>query len=138
MSRERRISRARALRQSAALAERRLWKALRDGRLDGLKFRRQHPIDRFVVDFACEALRLVIEVDGGVHQLDEVVLNDHIRQEIIEALGWTILRFANEQVLGEIHLVLESVRRHAICVKSDPHPPVDFVVGPLPLPSGEG
>jgi very-short-patch-repair endonuclease len=138
MSRERRTARARALRQRNTRAGAKLWSALRGGRLDGLKFRREHPIGRYVADFACGSLRLAIEVDGGVHRLDEVATNDHFRQEDIEALGWTVLRFTNEQVLGELHLVLDAVRAHASAVRSDPHPPTDFVGGPLPLPSGEG
>ncbi|MEN5363770.1 endonuclease domain-containing protein [Brevundimonas intermedia] len=78
MTRQERSDRARALRQTSGLAERRIWSLLRGGRCDGFKFRRQHPIDRYYADFACEALKLVIELDGGVHERDEVVLNDII------------------------------------------------------------
>lgn len=60
---------SRGLRQSGGLAENRVWARLRGGAVDGWKVRRQHPVGRFVVDFACVPLRLVIEIDGGVHEL---------------------------------------------------------------------
>ncbi len=138
MTRERRTGTARRLRQKDSLAEARVWSMVRSGRLDGLKFRREHPVGPYFVDFACEKLQLVIEIDGKVHELDDVVLNDHLRQEEIETLGWTVLRFTNEQVLGEPHLLTDAVRQHAKLAGPVPHPPTDFVGGPLPLPPGEG
>ena len=71
-----RTDRARKLRQSSGRAEERVWSVLRGGRIDGHKFRRQHPIGPYFVDFACDCLRLIIEIDGGVHQLDEVMARD--------------------------------------------------------------
>jgi very-short-patch-repair endonuclease len=126
MTRQERTDRARALRQTSGLAERRTWSLLRGGRCDGFKFRRQHPIDRYYADFACEALRLVIELDGGVHERDEVVLNDHYRQLDIEALGWVVIRFTNAQALGEPHQITDAVRDHARRVRSVPHPPTQL------------
>lgn len=123
MTRQERTDRARGLRKTSGLAERRIWILLRDGRCDGLKFRRQHPIGRYYADFACESLRLVIELDGGVHERDEVVLNDHYRQMDIEALGWTVVRFTNVEALGEPHRILDAVRDHARQVRAVPHPP---------------
>ena len=67
---------ARSLRQSAGLVEARVWARLRGGQIDGWKVRRQHPVGRFVVDFACAPLRLVVEIDGGVHALDAVAARD--------------------------------------------------------------
>ena len=72
--------RARSLRKDTTPAERELWQALRNGALDGLRFRRQHPIDRYVADFACVSLKLVVEVDGGVHQDDAQALHDLARR----------------------------------------------------------
>ncbi|MDZ4362609.1 endonuclease domain-containing protein [Brevundimonas sp.] len=92
---------ARSLRQTGGLAETRVWARLRGGAVDGWKVRRQYPLGRFVVDFVCIPLRLVIEIDGGVHGRDDVMMNDHLRQQEIEALGWTVVRFTNEQALGE-------------------------------------
>ncbi len=106
----------RSLRQSAGLAERRAWARLRGGAVAGFKFRRQHRIDRFVVDFACDPLKLVIEIDGGVHRLDDVVLNDHLSQQAIEALGWTVVRFDNEVALYEPWRLDETILAHARAV----------------------
>ena len=105
--------RARSLRQSGGLAEDRVWARLRGGAIDGWKVRRQHPVGRFVVDFACIPLRLVLEIDGGVHGRDEAVLNDHLRQQEIEALGWTVVRFTNAQVLAEPWRLDDALRDRA-------------------------
>ena len=105
--------RARALRQTGGLAEERVWSRLRGGAVDGWKVRRQHPVGRFVVDFACLPLRLVIEIDGGVHGRDDVVLNDHLCQQEIEALGWTVVRFTNEQALAEPQQIDTAIRAQA-------------------------
>ncbi|MEN5168114.1 endonuclease domain-containing protein [Brevundimonas pondensis] len=86
---------------------------LRSGRIDGHKFRRQHPISRYVADFACDHLRLVVEIDGGIHDQDGVVARDHLRQTELEALGWTVLRFTNTQVLSEPELIAAAIRAHA-------------------------
>ena len=116
---------ARELRQRETHAEKRLWKALRGGRLDGLKFRRQHPVGRYFADFACESLCLVIELDGGVHDQDGAHLNDHVRQQEIEALGWFVLRFRNEHVIGALDTVLDEIRVQARMAGAvSPHPPV--------------
>jgi very-short-patch-repair endonuclease len=103
----------RTLRQKSGLAEQRVWTLLRSGRIDGHKFRRQHPIDRYVADFACDRLRLVIEIDGGVHDRDEVVTRDHLRQSHLEALGWTVLRFSNARALSEPEAITAAIRAHA-------------------------
>ncbi|MBC6982037.1 endonuclease domain-containing protein [Caulobacter sp. 17J80-11] len=130
--------RARSLRQSQTLAEAALWKLLRGGRLDGLKFRRQHPIGRYFADFACASARLVIELDGGVHDRDEAVTYDHLRQQEIEAAGWHVLRFRNDDVFGEPHKVVDEILRGARSAgRVTPHPPA-LSRGPLPLPPGEG
>lgn len=139
MDRETRTRRARALRKRQTYAEAILWQSLRGRRLDGLHFRRQHPIDPYTVDFACVSLRLVIELDGGIHNLDQQQLDDYHRQKDIEALGWFVLRFPNEQVTGALHTVITTIREQAgLAGFVAPHPPADFVGGPLPLPRGEG
>ncbi|RZI99532.1 MAG: DUF559 domain-containing protein [Brevundimonas sp.] len=104
---------ARTLRRTSGLAEARVWESLRAGRIDGHKFRRQHPVGRFYADFACDRLRLIIEIDGGVHTRDDVILNDHYRQQAIEQLGWTVLRFTNQQVLDYPDTLAAAIRRHA-------------------------
>ena len=118
---------ARGLRQRETPAEKALWKALRGGRLDGLKFRRQHEIQRFFADFACEPLRLAIELDGGVHEEDGNHLNDHLRQQEIETAGWFVMRFRNEQVIGAPSSVVDAIREQARLAGSvTPHPPVQL------------
>ena len=104
---------ARNQRQTAGLAERRLWDRLRAARIDGHHFRRQHPVGRYFADFACDRLRLILEIDGGVHDRDDVVLRDHLRQTELEALGWTVLRFRNEEVLTRPERVTAAIRDHA-------------------------
>ena len=113
MTTRRLTPRARGLRQVGGLAEERIWARLRGGAVDGWKVRRQHPVGRFVVDFACAPLRLVIEIDGGVHERDEVVLNDHYRQQAIEALGWTVIRFTNAEALADPARIDAAIRAHA-------------------------
>jgi len=114
----RRITQARSLRQRSGLAEQKIWALLRGGRIDGHKFRRQHPIGRYIADFACEPLRLVIEVDGGVHQLDDVAVRDHIRQVDLEAAGWTVIRFTNDAALADPHRVVTAIQAHARLIRS--------------------
>lgn len=116
-----------------------LWQAVRDSRLDGLRFRRQHPIDRYFADFACESLKLVIELDGKIHDEDEQQLYDYHRQQEIETLGWFVLRFTNDQVTGSLPTVLDAIRAQAkLAGTVTPHPPAGCADGPLPLPVGEG
>ena len=104
---------ARTLRQTQTTAEAKLWQALRGGRLGGHKFRRQHPIGPYFADFACEALMLVIELDGGAHENDERSLKDHLRQQDLETLGWSVLRFPNADVMARLQDVLDAIRARA-------------------------
>jgi very-short-patch-repair endonuclease len=89
---------ARRLRRDATLAERRLWRMLRDHSI-GVKFCCQHRIDRFIADFAAPEIRLVVELDGGQHADNT---DDAARTEILERAGWHVLRFWNIEVLGNI------------------------------------
>ena len=91
----------------------RLWQRLRGARIDGHRFRRQHPIGRYFADFACDRLRLILEIDGGVHNLDDVMLRDHLRQIELESLGWTVLRFSNEETLSQPDRIIAAIRDHA-------------------------
>jgi very-short-patch-repair endonuclease len=96
------------LRHNTTRAEKRLWGALRRRQIDGLRFRRQHPIGRFIVDFCCVEKQLVIEVDGGVHQFTGDY--DATRQESLEACGYRVLRFTNEQIRENLDGVVEAIR----------------------------
>jgi len=87
-------------RREHTLAEHRLWQHLRNRKLCGVKFRRQHEIYCFIVDFASFEAELVIEVDGLIHQT--TVEYDTFRPEIIEAVGYTVLRFSNQEVFEDL------------------------------------
>lgn len=101
---------ARDLRIQQTRAESLLWYVLRGRRLCGLKFRRQYPIEPFIVDFACIEKKLVVEIDGGYH--DYVHENDVTRQGKIEAAGWTVIRFSNEDILRDVEAVAIAIARH--------------------------
>ncbi|MYD50809.1 MAG: endonuclease domain-containing protein [Dehalococcoidia bacterium] len=102
------ISRARELRKQSTDAERLLWSRLRDRRLMGLKFRRQSPIGRYVVDFVCYEHNLIVEIDGGHHQ--EQRASDLRRTEWLNSCGFSVIRYWNNQVLEDMDSVLESIR----------------------------
>ncbi len=87
-------------------AERRLWAALRGRRLTGYKFRRQHPLGRFIVDFACVEHRLVIEADGGQHADSP---EDERRTRWLERRGWRVVRFWNNEILANSEGVQETI-----------------------------
>jgi very-short-patch-repair endonuclease len=106
------------MRKKPTYAEDALWQRLRKQGVSGCKFRRQHPVDRFVVDFYAAQARLVIEVDGSVHDLTPE--EDALRQELIEALGLRVLRFSNDEVLQHIGAV---VRRIEEALRTSGSPP---------------
>jgi very-short-patch-repair endonuclease len=90
-------------------AEGQVWQRLRDRRLLGYRFRRQHTIDRFIVDFYCAEAQIVIEIDGLVHQYTRE--EDGIRQEFLESQGLRVLRFTNEEVSDDLDSVVESIAK---------------------------
>ena len=91
-------------------AENVLWQHLRRHQLRGLGFRRQHSIGQFIVDFYCKKARLVIEVDGLIHQYQEE--EDSIRQQYLESLELKVLRFSNDTVLDNIDEVLKQIESY--------------------------
>ena len=103
------IERSRELRHESTPAEQTLWRYLRDRRMRGFKFRRQHPIERFILDFYCEDLKLAIEVDGGGHLEPEQEQYDVARTQTLNDLGIQVLRFWNNDVLERTDLVLEEI-----------------------------
>ena len=100
---------ARELRSNMTEAERHLWHYLRGHRFFGLKFKRQKPVGRYIVDFVCLEQRLVIELDGGQHQ--EQAALDGERDRWLSEQGYQVLRFWNHEVLGEADAVLEVIAR---------------------------
>ncbi len=118
-----RKQRRRDLRQTATKAERLIWSGLRNRRLGGLKFRRQHSIGPYIVDFCCVERKLVVELDGQYHEYVEAA--DRRRQRYLEAQGYEVLRYSNEDVLADAEAVLMAIGRH---LTVPPHP------NPLPPP----
>jgi very-short-patch-repair endonuclease len=121
------VETARRLRRDQTDAERKLWFRLRDRRLAGLKFRRQTPLGPYVADFCCEDARLVVELDGGQHNENP---RDAVRTKALEAMGYLVLRFWNNDVFnniaGVLKTILSAARQHST---EPPHP--------TPLPHGE-
>jgi very-short-patch-repair endonuclease len=100
---------ARANRRSSTEAERILWEALRNRKLEGARFVRQRVLGRYIADFYCPAASVVIEIDGAVHDTEEARDYDHIRTEELEARGLRVVRFRNEQVLETLPDVLKAI-----------------------------
>ena len=100
---------ARDLRQHMTDAEQCLWQCLRGKQLDGFRFRKQHPIEGFVLDFYCPAVRLAIEIDGGQHNTSPGRASDDKRTHWLNAHGIRVLRFWNHEVLQDLPGVLERI-----------------------------
>ena len=99
----------RELRKSQTSAEGLLWELVRDRRVLGFKFRRQHQIGRNVVDFYCREAQLIIECDGGVHDRNDQWQHDRSRDLYLTQLGNRVVRFKNDQVLSNTETVLEEI-----------------------------
>jgi very-short-patch-repair endonuclease len=101
-----------ALRNRPTDAEQFLWKYLRLKQMEGLKFRRQQPIDNYIVDFICLEKRIIIEVDGGQHATQKD--DDTVRDKYLRQQGFHVLRFWNNEVLQNINGVLEIIRERCL------------------------
>jgi very-short-patch-repair endonuclease len=101
----------RELRQPLTKTEKILWEYLRNRKLDGLKFRRQHPIDKFIADFYCHEKKLIVELDGAVH--DEKVNADYDKARTYELAdsGIRVIRFRNNEIEKNIEMVLTQIRK---------------------------
>ncbi|MEO7050404.1 MAG: DUF559 domain-containing protein [Rhodanobacter sp.] len=117
------VDRARGLRQAMTDAERKLWHHLRNRHLSGHKFRRQHEIDRYNVDFVCTDSMLVVEMDGSQHA-EQQEYDDH-RAAYLQAKGYRVLRFWNNEALMKIESVLQVILAAAAepARNSSPPPP---------------
>jgi len=107
----------RELRREQTAAETVLWDLLRDRRLLGLKFRRQCPISRYVADFCCKDQRLILELDGEVHEEERQASHDQNRDAYLRSLGYVILRFPNRQLFDNPSSVLQEITRTAPCLR---------------------
>jgi very-short-patch-repair endonuclease len=121
------VDRARGLRQNMTDAEQKLWYRLRNRQLNGHKFRRQHEIDLYIIDFVCSEAMLIIELDGGQH-VEQVGYDEH-RTRHLQAKGYRVPRFWNNETLTNIESVLKVILEAV--AKPSPHP------SPLPR-RGEG
>src|SRR5438045_4871054 len=106
------VSLARDLRKQQTSAEDILWQLLRDRRLLGCKFRRQHQIGDYIADFFCREANLVIECDGGIHNRNEAWHHDQNRDAYMISLGLRILRISNERILNNTQNVLLELQQH--------------------------
>jgi very-short-patch-repair endonuclease len=104
---------ARELRKSTTVAENALWDLLRHRHLGGLKFRRQFPIGRFITDFCCYSLRLIVELDGAVHELPAQAAHDKNRDAYLRWRGYTVLRISNHRLVDDPEGVLEEIQAAA-------------------------
>ena len=98
------IKRAKRLRQTANYPERKAWETLRQLRKYGYPVRRQHPISGMTVDFAIRKIKLVIEIDGGIHDRLEIKANDVVRDQQLNALGWKVVRVPADIAKSPDHL----------------------------------
>ncbi|MEO0982073.1 MAG: DUF559 domain-containing protein [Pseudomonadota bacterium] len=105
-------ARAKHMRRSMTNAETILWSRLRRRQLDGWLFRRQHPIDRYIADFACPKAKLVVEVDGATHGSDDEIAYDRRRTSLMETEGWRVHRVCNTDIYENLNSVLDSIIAH--------------------------
>lgn len=107
---------AEELRKNMTEAEKVLWERINRKQIAGVRFRRQHPIGRFIADFYCHKARLVIEVDGSVHDDSEVKERDEGREYELKELGLRVMRFTNGEIFTDIQSVISRIE--AIVIKS--------------------
>ena len=101
---------ARKLRFNTTPAESILWDRLKNGQLNGIKFRRQHPFGRYILDFYCHQAKLCIELDGSIHQDPDQKNHDQERERDLQQEGLKIIRFQNEEIYSSIEDVLMQIK----------------------------
>ncbi len=102
---------ARNLRNNMTIAEKSAWRMLKSKQFMGLDFHRQKPIGNFIADFYCSELSLVIEIDGVSHNDDEVKRKDEMKEQYFKSIGLNILRFTDDQVIGNWMLVENEIKK---------------------------
>jgi very-short-patch-repair endonuclease len=112
---------ARDLRHESTDAERKLWQYLRAGRLDGRKFRRQHPIPPYIVDFCCVTAKVIVELDGSQH----TEAADRARTRYLQAQGWRVLRFWDHDALARTEPVVDAIWNAVVAPNPLPNPSPD-------------
>jgi very-short-patch-repair endonuclease len=111
------LEKAKMLRKSETIAEKLLWVYLSSNKIDGYKFRRQHAVSQFIVDFYCHELQLLIEVDGEIHNVPENKEYDENRTVALENLGLRVIRFTNQEIKNDIEGVLKEIQKAIITFK---------------------
>ncbi len=107
------FKKAKELRRMKTEAEKLLWARLHKNQLLGLQSRRQHPINIFIADFYCPKIKLVIEVDGGIHEIPEHQAYDIGRSEILNDFGIEVIRFTNELIIDDIEIVIKNIEKRS-------------------------
>lgn len=113
---------AQEMRKNPTDGEKALWNILRKFRYKGYIFRRQHPVDIFIADFYCHKLKLIIEVDGDVHDSEQAIQYDDGRTAELEKYGLSIMRFTNDQVLNEKEKITLQIQNYISTLTSPSHP----------------
>ncbi|WP_374332999.1 endonuclease domain-containing protein [Aestuariivirga sp.] len=116
---------ARRLRKDETTAGKRLWEQLRNRTLDGHKFVRQSPVGPYIADFTCREFSLIVEVDGATHSTPDEVARDRARTDFLEAQGYRVLRFHNDEVINGMDEVLTIIGSALARVPSPPPSPCD-------------
>ena len=104
---------AKQLRKNMTYAELVLWMHLKKG-INKLKFRRQHPIGIYIADFYCHPAKLIIEIDGGIHNQLNIKEHDKVRQQDLTTMGYKVIRFTNEQVIQQAEVVLQTIKQEIL------------------------
>jgi len=112
---------SRELRNNSTLSEVLLWQELRAGQINGFKFNRQKPLGRYIVDFYCKKINLVIEIDGDSHYHGNAPIRDKIRQDALEVMNLSFLRFDDHDVKKNMRFVLNEI--HDFIEKYEANPP---------------
>ena len=128
------ISKARDLRRQQTQAETMFWNAVRNRQFFGMKWRRQVPVDRYIVDFLCEEKKAVVELDGSHHGREEQLKYDAERTKVLDDYGYRVFRFLNDEIKGNLDGVLNTLAQELGALNS-PHPTTP--IGVSTSPQGE-
>ena len=109
---------ARQLRKNMTHAEIVLWNYLKGG-VKGLRFRRQHPVGLYIADFYCHGAKLIVEIDGSIHNLPDVKSNDEQREKNLKDWGYKVMRFTNERVIKEADKVVEEITEYVELLRTN-------------------
>ena len=110
---------SRQLRNNSTMGEILLWQKIRAGSMKGYTFNRQKPLGKYIVDFYCKPLNLVIEVDGGYHFEQEQMIRDKERQALLQDMGLSFLRFHNDEIKKDMEVVLQKIENYIMAYEAE-------------------